>query len=179
MHILIIPGHGGKDPGADLPGEGHDEKDLNLEVSLELAVILRDRGHQASLSRHDDLYISPADQLAMIRELKPGCVIAIHCNASTSTETHGIETFYRDADDLELAGAVHENLLAVTGHKDRGIHKDIEYLNRRLAVLSGVATPACLIELGYITNAEDFEYIDKNPMTIAEAIADGVETWAS
>lgn len=178
MHILIIPGHGGKDPGADLPGAGHDEKDENLEVSLELAQILRDRGHQVNLTRDKDIYLSPSEQLALIRELKPGCCLAIHCNANVNHSVSGIETFYRDANDIELAGAVHEHLVAVTGFPDRGVHQDLKFLNRRLAVLSETSTPSALIELGYITNPEAQKYIDNNHNTIAAAIADGVQAWA-
>jgi N-acetylmuramoyl-L-alanine amidase len=182
MKILIIPGHGGKDPGAvhpELSDETNEEEDFNLDVGLELARILRDRGHDVSLTRDRDLYVSPVDQLAMIRRIKPDCVIAIHCNANKNPDVHGIETFYRDAYDIELAGAVHESLVAVTGHADRGIHKDVDYLKRKLAVLSDLETPACLVEIGYITNEEEFEYIDQNYQTIAEAIADGIDAWAS
>lgn len=178
MKILIIPGHGGQDPGAVAP-TGEQEDDLNLEIALELYSILRDRGHQVLLSRDKDVYISPAFQLKMIQKEKPDAVIAIHCNASTKAETHGVETLYRDAFDIELAGAVHESLISVTGMQDRGVHQDLEYLKRKLAVLSDLETPACLVEVGYITNEEDLHEIEQDYKTIATAIADGIKTWDS
>jgi N-acetylmuramoyl-L-alanine amidase len=180
--ILLIPGHGGADPGAvntALSDATTEEEDINLEVCLALRTRLRDLGHNVLMSRDRDFYVAPADQLRLIRQTRPDCAIAIHANASANGRTQGIETFYRDDADKVLAGILHKWLVVHTARADRGVHQDLAYLKRRLAVLSDLEIRAVLVELAYITNPDDFEYMTDNPQTIAEAIAEGITEWAS
>ncbi len=180
--ILLIPGHGGDDPGAvnpQLSDENTEEEDINLNVAIALREQLRAKGHQVLMSRDRDFYVAPADQLRLIRETKPDCAIAIHCNASSDDGIEGVETFYRDEYDLPLARQVHRYLVVYTARKDRGVHQDVKYLKRHLAVLSDYKCPACLVELAYITNPDDFDYITENPQTLAQAIEEGITEWAS
>ncbi len=182
LTILLIPGHGGDDPGAvnkRLSDSDTEEEDINLNVAIALRDQLRTEGHEVLMSRDRDFYVSPADQLALIRKIKPDCAIAIHCNACPNPGTSGVEIFYRDANDIELAGAVHDVLVAYTHENDRGVHQDLAYLKRRLADLSDAETPSILVELGYMSNDEEFKYLVNNPKTLAQAIADGIATWAS
>ena len=181
MKILLDPGHGGKDPGAMNQDSGIQEKDIALSVVLKLAVLLRDAGHNALLTRDKDIYISPADRLKMINNFKPDAFISVHCNSSANSQAHGIETIYRDDYDFPLAQAVHKSLLANTEMTDRGIKNDIKELGRRLAVLGNLEVPACLVEIGFISNEGDLEKIDEEDeqQAIAEAITEGVKEWAS
>lgn len=182
LNILLIPGHGGDDPGAVHPVRSDattEEEDINLEVSLALRDRLRSLGHTVLVTRDRDVYVSPSAQLAAIRQHKPDCAIAIHANASRNERVHGVETFYRDDRDEALARTIHAHLVAYTGRRDRGVHQDLAFLKRRLAVLSDYETPAVLVELGYITNDVDFDYMTDNPQSIAEAISEGIEAWAS
>jgi N-acetylmuramoyl-L-alanine amidase len=179
MKILIDAGHGGNDPGA-VNQDGIQEKDIALEVVLKLAPLLRDAGHDALLTRDGDIYISPADRLKMINNFKPEAFVSIHCNSSTNTQAHGIETLYRDDYDYPLAAAIHKSLIANLEMSDRGIKNDIKDLGRKLAVLGNLEVPACLVEIGFISNEGDLEKInDKDEhQAIAEAIAEGIEAWA-
>lgn len=182
LTILLIPGHGGDDPGAvnpQLSDENTEEEDINLNVAIALRDRLRAMGHEVLMSRDRDFYVSPTDQLRLIRKLKPDCVIAIHANASKNDGVQGVETFYRDKYDIGLARCVHKYLSVYTGREDRGVHQDLAYLKRDLAVLRDLETPACLVELAYITNPDDFDYSTDNPQTIAQAIEEGITEWAS
>ncbi len=182
LTILLIPGHGGNDPGAvnpQLSDKNTEEEDINLNVAIALRDILRAMGHEVLMSRDRDFYVSPADQLALIRKLDPDCSIAIHVNASADPGVSGVEVFYRDANDIELAKAVHAVLLTYTGENDRGIHQDEAFLKRHLAVLSDLEVASILVELGYLTNEEQFHYLVENTQTFAEAIAEGITLWAS
>lgn len=179
MKILLDAGHGGNDPGA-VNQDGIQEKDIALEVVLKLAKILRDKDFQVLLTRDKDIYTSPSDRLKMINSFQPEAFISIHCNSSTNTQAHGIETIYRDDYDFPLAQAVHTSLLANLGIKDRGIKNDIKDLGRRLAVLGNLEVPACLVEIGFISNEGDLEKIDdeEEQEAVAEAIAEGIEAWS-
>lgn len=177
--ILIDAGHGGTAPGAVNQDTGIQEKDIALDVVLKLAVRLRDAGHYTMLTRDKDIYISLADRLKMINNFKPDAFISVHCNSSANSQAHGIETIYRDDYDFPLAAAVHKSLIANTEITDRGIKNDIRELGRRLAVLGNLAVPACLVEIGFISNEDDLSKIDDEDehKAIAVAIAEGVEAW--
>jgi N-acetylmuramoyl-L-alanine amidase len=182
LTILLIPGHGGDDPGAVNPRLSNadtEEEDINLNVAIALRDRLRAMGHEVLMSRDRDFFVSPADQAAMIRKLEPDCSIAIHANASTNPNVAGIEVFYRDAFDIELAGAVHDVLVTYTGMHDRGVHQDKAFLKRSLAVLGDLKTASILVELGFLSNDEEFRYLVENPLTLAEAIAEGIAMWAA
>lgn len=176
MRILLDSGHGGKDSGA--VANDMQEKDIALEVILKLAPMLRSLQHQHNvlLTRDRDIYISPVDRLKMIVAYEPDAFISIHCNSSINPEAHGVETIYRDDYDFPLAQAIHKSMIANTEMRDRGIKQDIKDLGRRLAVLGDLKTPACLVEIGFISNEEDLEKIQDTDL-IANALKEGVEEW--
>lgn len=173
--LLINPGHGGWEPGA-VSGE-IEEKDITLNVSLQLRDLLKDK-HKVSMTREGDTYMSPSKILTMIRKTSPECFISIHCNSSTNSSACGIETIYRDDYDFPLASAIHRCLIANTELRDRGIKNDINVLKRRLKVLDDFETPACLVEIGFMSNEEELQFILENTSLIAQSIAEGVEEWS-
>ena len=54
--IVIDPGHGGKETGTI--GSWLKEKEPNLDISLKVAALLRQRGMEVVLTRDDDSYVS-------------------------------------------------------------------------------------------------------------------------
>lgn len=89
-HIMIDPGHGGKDAGAC--GNGHKEKDITLEVSLAVAKRLRDCGFQVSLTRQSDEYVGDAGERGrLIGKSGADYGLSIHINSSTSSSASGAE----------------------------------------------------------------------------------------
>lgn len=177
MKILLDAGHGGKDPGAINQDADRQEKDIALEVVLRLGNLLRDSGHNVLLTRDKDVYLSPADRLAMIKRYAPDCFISVHCNSSANAAASGVETIYRDDYDVELAHHVHIALVEHTGLKDRGIKQDIGDLGRKLAVLGDLEVPSCLVEIGFISNEDDLGVIGDAGL-IANAILEGMANWA-
>lgn len=175
MKILLDSGHGGEDPGA--VADGIMEKEINLEIMLGLANILREQGHQVFCTRDKDTAMSVSNRLKTIKEYKPECFVSLHCNSSNNTQAHGIETIYRDDFDFELAQSIHKSLIANTDLEDRGVKQDIKCLRKRLAVLGDLETPACLIEIGFISNNADRIFVLENIDLIAEAIAEGILEW--
>ena len=184
--FVVDPGHGGDKPGAvvdpdpAIPGDEIEEEDINLDVSLRLVQRLRDLGHEALSTRDRDVHVSLGQRRDMINKFKPDAFISIHCNASESHASHGVEAFYRDGIDYSLALAIQKPLAQMTGLRDRGVFRDIEDLHKRLTVLDNSENiPATLVELGFIDNTVDREFILNNPNTIAEIIADAVHGWAA
>lgn len=175
MRILLDAGHGGKDPGA-VHG-GLEEKDLTLAIVLRLRDTLQNFGYSVLCTRDHDETISPSERARMINEFTPNAFVSIHCNASDNAEAHGIETFYRDGKDELLAQAIHFSVVEGEGLDDRGVKVDTETLGKRLAVLNNPDIPACLCEIGFITNEEDIGVIT-NPSLVASAVALGVMEWS-
>src|SRR5574337_947190 len=185
MKFLLDSGHGGDKPGAvvdpdpDVQGDEIQEKDINLEIVLAAGRLLREKGHDVLYTRDRDVDISLAHRRDMVNQFQPDAFISIHCNASEQHKSNGIEAFYRDGVDYSLAFAVQKALCQMTGLKDRGVFRDVEGLHKRLTVLDNSENiPATLVELGFIDNTEDREYIINNKETIAEIIADAVDGWA-
>ena len=176
MKILLAPGHGGAQPGAVYGGV--NEKDVNLAVALRCALVLRNLGHDVLLTRDKDATLSLADRLGMLGEYQPQAFVSIHCNAAENEKAQGVETYYRDDYDWPLANSVQTFLAAFTGRKDRGVLHDVGVLKKRLAMLNDLETPACLVELGYLSNEKDMSYLIANVKTMGEVLAHGIDDYA-
>lgn len=174
--FVIDPGHGGSQPGATY--NGIKESDITLSIALLVAALLRQAGHFVLLTRDHDITVPLEDRVHMINEFEADAFISIHCNATLEHNSKGIEAFYRDDLDKSLAIAIQKPLSQMTGLKDRGVFQDIGQLKKRLAVLNDSANiPATLVEIGFLDNAEDREYMTNNLTSIAEIISDAAHGW--
>lgn len=168
---LLDPGHGGTDNGADRNGVYEDEQ--NLLICRAAADILRLSGYSILLTRDRDESLSLSDRLAMIRDYQPDFFVSVHCNASTNPKARGVEVFYRDDYDIPLAQSLYRYLHAMTGMRGRGVFQDIGDLKKRLTVLNDLKTPAALVEVGFLSDTYDRNYIAGNTDTLGELIAWG------
>jgi len=96
--IVLDPGHGGHDPGAEGYGV---EKEVTLAIALRLAALLRQRlGAEVVLTRSDDATLALADRTARANAEKADLFLSIHANADPHRRLHGVETYVLDnADD--------------------------------------------------------------------------------
>lgn len=104
--------------------------------------------------------------------------LSLHWNASDRQEATGTETFYRGAEDLDWARAVLNATVSAFGLRCRGTKTESESQHTRLAVLD-FPGPACLLEVGFITNPADVERVTSEAsrprrMAWARAILDYV-----
>ena len=92
--IMLDPGHGGSDPGAQ-GVNGLHEKTVVLAVSKRLAQKLRTRlDADVLLTRTEDVFIPLPERTARANAAKADLFVSIHANASPNPETQGIETYY-------------------------------------------------------------------------------------
>lgn len=174
--VLIDPGHGGHAHGA-VYGVIQEE-DLNLDMGLECGAVLRDLGHDVIFTRDRDIGLPLVERLNMVRKYRPDAFVSIHCNAFPNERARGVETFYRDENDFSLASHVQKYVSSYSGLMDRGVMMDLEYLKKRLTVLNHEPTPSALVEVGFLTNSIDREYIVKNRQTLGMLIAHGIDAFA-
>ena len=178
--IVIDAGHGGSDRGAVGP-HGLTEKEVTLAVALKTEKILQAEGMKVIMTRRTDIDVaspnaSNAQELqARVDKTPPQAdiFISIHCNAFTNPASHGMETYYSNANSggQRLAQLLNEELAKHGGLFNRGVKAANFYVIKR------AHCPASLIELGFITNAEEEALLaDEHYQNIlAGAIANAVK----
>lgn len=170
--VLIDPGHGGEDPGSYVPNQVK-EKNVNLVVSFLLSSFLRQRGAHVFMTRETDCFLSLHDRSRKIESINPDAFLSIHCNGDANSKAHGFEVFYRDKGDLPLAKSIAHYMKRTDLHF-RGVFNDVDRLAKHLAMLNNLPVPSALVELGFLTNSDDREYILANEAQLAEVIGHGV-----
>jgi N-acetylmuramoyl-L-alanine amidase len=169
--VVLDAGHGGSDTGT--LGDGLVEKELNLDVTLRVAALLREAGVRVSLTRETDEYVSLADRAEFANALGADIFVSIHTNASNTVETvYGVETYYvpGGVEARILAKELHEAVLAATDADDNKVR------TARFYVLRKTDMPAALVEMGYVTNSKELEKMktDEYRTKLAQGIATGV-----
>jgi N-acetylmuramoyl-L-alanine amidase len=169
--ICIDAGHGGKDPGA-VGRSGLNEKDVNMQVALKVADLLMDR-YTVVMTRTDDQYVSLGKRCDIANQSKSRLFVSIHCNAAENHEANGIETFhyYTSTRGKLFANAIQRGLIALTDRRDRGVKA------AGFQVLRDTSMPATLVELGFITNTEEEQLLQKEEFqnACAKAIVKGID----
>jgi N-acetylmuramoyl-L-alanine amidase len=174
--ILIDPGHGGDELGARGPN-GIPEKAVNLDVSLLLQAALERRGATVIMTRTDDSTSGPNDRAAQINRDQPTLALSIHYNAlpdsGDALNTAGIGMFWFHAQAHDLAQFLHDYLVTELDRPSYGVFWN------NLALTRPHVAPSVLLELGFMINPTEFEWI-VNPQAqeqLAETLADGVAEW--
>ena len=169
-HVVIDPGHGGKDPGSN--AYGLVEKDLTLDLALRLQKILTSKGITTTLTRTTDEFISLEDRAEMANSSAKTIFISLHFNGHTDRSIGGTETLYWPGSEKgrELASYIQSELGRRLVTRNRGFKPE------RLKVLEETRCTAALVECGFLSNrwesqrcgAEWFRQI------LAEEIAQGI-----
>ena len=91
--IVLDPGHGGKDSGAE--AFGLKEKDIVLRLADNLAPVLREQlGCEVILTRDQDNFIPLEERTAIANTSGADLFISLHINAHPAPKVHGLETYY-------------------------------------------------------------------------------------
>lgn len=94
--IVIDPGHGGKDSGAT--GNGYMEKNIVLQIGLELSEQLKAMGYTVYMTRSSDVFIELKDRTKFANDRMADLFLSIHANAipkgADANAAYGLETYY-------------------------------------------------------------------------------------
>jgi N-acetylmuramoyl-L-alanine amidase len=168
--VVVDPGHGGGDVGAVGIG-GMQEADIVMDISRQVAALLEQQGVQAVLTRQDDREIELEPRVQMAERVNANLFVSIHANSidMTRPDVNGIETYYYASGD-RLARTIHNSLLQATGARDRRVRQ------ARFYVLRKTSMPAVLVEVGFVTGAEDASRLANSSyrQRLAEGIARGI-----
>ena len=91
--IVIDPGHGGHDPGAQ--GKAITEAELVLDVALRLEKLLQKMpGIEVILTRRTDEFVPLQERTAIANREGADLFLSIHANASANASARGVETYF-------------------------------------------------------------------------------------
>jgi len=109
-HVVLDPGHGGKDPGA-VGSKGLREKDVNLDIAFRLKKELERAGLEVTLTRVEDAFIPLAERARIANSRAADLFVSLHANANHARWIEGFEVYYltEAVDDDARALAAAEN----------------------------------------------------------------------
>ena len=187
--VCIDAGHGAHDTGAVLESEDGTvryEKDDNLRLAQLVKEELEAYGIKVLMTRDDDSFLELYDRTLLANSVDVEALISFHRNAyylngEMNDKVGGVEIWIhnsRPTEARQLANRILDAILDVGGLKDRGVRygsmtdpEENYAINRRAAMTS------MIIEMGFISNAEDNAAYDANAEAYAKAIAKEIYDW--
>ncbi|KAF0242909.1 MAG: hypothetical protein FD180_3664 [Planctomycetota bacterium] len=183
--VVIDPGHGGVHTGGK-GAKGTMEKDIVLDVSMEIRDILREAGIKVTMTRETDRHLAPEvrDDLEarvdFTEKHDPDLFLSIHANWAENKGAQGFEVFYPRAGcegsateretGRKLAEQIRKTFADRFDTPDRGV-KEAGYF-----VIKNAPCPAVLVELEFVSNTTGERNLrdDGYRKRLAVAVADAV-----
>ena len=170
--VLLDAGHGGFDGGAVAP-DGTLEKDLNLEITLDLADWLRLCGYDVVLTRTTDTALCEDETLAVRQRKKADMgarlaqyeqadlTVAIHQNMFGVAKYHGAQVFYSPNNPLSkrLAEAMRTSIVTYLQPDNE---RTIKEGGESIYLLYKTTRPTVLVECGFLSNSQELQHL-KDP----------------
>ncbi|MFH0702343.1 MAG: N-acetylmuramoyl-L-alanine amidase [bacterium] len=166
--VVIDPGHGGCEPGAQR--DGISEKDITLDVAQRVVKYLTQSNINIVMTRNEDSTVSLKQRTDITNLENPDVFVSIHVNACEASNVKGIETHWYTKQSELLALEIQNKLANAISTPDRGIKNSMFY------VIHHTNVPAVLVEIGFLSNdAERFELLTEERKELtAKAIANGI-----
>ena len=102
--VVIDPGHGGVDGGAER--DGYEEKDLVLQFARELQeALIRSGRFEARLTRSEDVFLSLPDRISVGRAQGADVFISIHADALAEGSATGTTVYTLSAQASSMMAA--------------------------------------------------------------------------
>ncbi|MCY1663082.1 N-acetylmuramoyl-L-alanine amidase family protein [Chryseobacterium sp. SL1] len=162
--IIVDAGHGGNDMGANR--YGIYEKDIVLNIGKEIQKFNNSQDqYEVILTRDNDTYSQLSDRTTFINKLNPEMVISLHVNSSPKSESteQGAELYTQNTEgSKKLADRISKKF------------NTLKIEEKNLHILRESKAPTVLMELGYINNTKDREYLtsEKGQKEIAQKFSE-------
>ncbi|MFC7394881.1 N-acetylmuramoyl-L-alanine amidase CwlD [Scopulibacillus cellulosilyticus] len=169
--IVIDPGHGGPDGGAE--GGDLKEKKVALSVAKHLRDYLQESGALVLMTREHDTDLADEGKKGLsqrktqdlqrraefIKNSDADAVISIHLNAIPSPKWRGAQTFYhpKSEENEKMARFIQDSLRIQLTNTNR-YARPIEHVY----LLKKVNVPASLVEIGFLSHSEERRLLETN-----------------
>lgn len=146
--IALDAGHGGADPGAvnSNPANRINESDMTISVVDLLKKKLEADGAKVEMTRTGNDTVGLHERVAAANATGAQILISVHHN-SAGPDVNGTETYFTQADDQQLAAALHPRLVQTFGLKDRGIKQMPDFV-----LTNRPNMPSVITEASFVTN---------------------------
>jgi len=176
--IVIDAGHGGKDAGALSQGELFYEKNINLDIVMQLKDLLDKENIKVYYTRTTDTTVFLRPRVTLANAVDCDYFISIHCNANSLTSPSGTEVLYYDNEfkgvsAAKLADLFSDEIAKTVTLRQRG---SVEKHMDDIFIMDKAVVPMILIEVGYLTNSGDMLYLGNsmNRKAVAQGIYNGI-----
>ena len=192
LSVLVKPGHqvtGGTE------ANNVREKTVNLQVANKIMAVLQAKqyGNEIILRKSP----SSGAEYALSKKQYATCVISIHCNSVKRRDAKGSEVLYKEENGFNgdptrghplskpLADKIGLRLKAAMNSSRKHMKHQPPYIegnedrNDGFLRTIGQEMPAVLLELGFMSNTQDFAKltIPQEQEKLAQAIVQGIEQW--
>lgn len=165
--IVIDPGHGGADPGTVGVGKTTESENV-LAIAWDLKGMLEYAGATVIMTREGD--VNPADgtsyqynlngqlaaRTAVANRSKTDIFVSLHNDWNDNRSISGTTSYYYHASDWLLADSIQKHLVKQLGSRDIGVKRGNFY------VLRNTNMPSALIEVGFLSNAQEANLLSQN-----------------
>lgn len=187
--VCIDAGHGAHDAGAVLESEDGTvryEKDDNLRMAQLVKKELESYGIKVLMTRDDDSFLELYDRTLLANSMDVEALISFHRNAyyengKMNDRVGGVEIWIhnsRPTEARQLANRMLDAILEVGGMADRGVrYGSMTDVDENYAINRRATMTSMIVEMGFISNAEDNAALDMNGEAYAKAIAKEIYDW--
>lgn len=169
INVIIDVSHGGYDFGATK--DANNEKQIIEQLSKKIKS--SNQNVKIHFTRSEDKFISLTERVNFINNLKPDLVLSLHINANSNNNKSGVEFYVAKGNNFsekstEIANKLSKKLSENIFLKTTAIKEALFY------ILKNSEVPAIIVELGYLTNENDFKYLtdDEKQDKIAKSISE-------
>jgi len=156
INVVIDAGHGGTDLGVSI--DDITEKSLTEAISKKIQSMNNDVDVKIHFTRIDDSNLDLAERARIVNSYQPDLAISLHVNHNKNPEANGYEIYISNNSSAsekskELANKLSASFAKNSPLKNRGV-KDAPYM-----ILKKSEYPTMLVELGFISNEFDRNYV--------------------
>lgn len=178
LTVCLDPGHGGDDSPGATDGGSRYEKDDNLTFAFLVKDELEKAGAEVIMTRESDESVTLEKRCDIANRSHADYCLCLHRNSAAEKSAHGSEVWINSLpspDEQKLSQNIMEALESAGISQNRGVKKGYrDGVGLNYYINANTNMPACLIELGFISNERDNEDFDTKKEIYARAIADAV-----
>ena len=156
-----------------MASDGTVEKDINLNISLTLAKLLKQNGFRVIMTREADVSTEDTEssqiaskkksdlrnRLNLMRDNPDAVFVSIHLNKFTTSSAVGSQVFYSRSEQSRILGE------KIQGAIVNLIQPENTRVNKQATsstyLLYNATVPAVLVECGFLSNAQELEKLKR------------------